>query len=424
MRSFPGALDGGIFRVVNGRNHFLRLWPDPVFLREEADGSWEELEDAPDDFNLTALVETRMDLAERHAPAHPGLVAALLQGRCPPDLRQIPEPLQALHTIQRAITARERFLSVVPAPMLARVRRYPAEHFRLLRFFAAHPDAAQLAETNPALSFLVATHASWRADRPPTDVGELRAVLRRRRADILAWLGFAPAEGGMVRLMGKVAASACRRETLAGLRSALGDAERLALLRALPRLNRGVLELLADTPLLSQVSPRVLREIAADPGEDWVPWTAEKLRACGPPREGRRTAPTVLSSRAQINAAFAGTAMLLDLPEHERLTERGFCFPPPPFPGDGRIQPLRTPRAVIEEGRVQGNCVMKYIPSIARGRHYLYRVLIPERATLLLRQSAHTWRMESMEAKANHPVSEETRAHAMQWMDRATRFSK
>jgi len=49
MRSLPGALDGGIFRVVNGAHHFLRLRPDPVFLREEAGGACGELEDTPDD---------------------------------------------------------------------------------------------------------------------------------------------------------------------------------------------------------------------------------------------------------------------------------------------------------------------------------------------------------------------------------------
>lgn len=411
------APDGGMLRVVNGSRHFLRLWPDPVFLREEADGAWTALEDTPDDFNLTALEETRADLAERHAPAHPGLVAALLRGRCPSDPRRIPPPLQALHTIQRAITERGRFLSVVPEPMLARVRRFPAEHFRLLRFFSAHPDAAQLADTHPALAFLLATHAFWRADRPPADTEELRAVLRHRRAGILAWLGFAPATESAVRLTGKVTASACRREILAGLRAALGDAERLALLRGLPRLNRGALELIADPALLAQVSPRVLRETAADPGEDWIPWTAEKLRACGLPREGGPTACPPLSSRAQINEAFAGTAMLWDLPEYERLAEKGFSFPPPPFPGDANIQPLRTPRAVIEEGRAQGNCVMKYIPSIAAGRHFLCRVLAPERATLLLRKSNGVWRMESIEAKENRPVSDATRIHAAQWLD-------
>jgi len=48
---------------------------------------------------------------------------------------------------------------------------------------------------------------------------------------------------------------------------------------------------------------------------------------------------------------------------------------------------------------------MKYIPSIAMGRHYLYRILTPERATLLLRHNAHAWRMESIEAKRNQRVA-------------------
>jgi len=81
---------------------------------------------------------------------------------------------------------------------------------------------------------------------------------------------------------------------------------------------------------------------------------------------------------------------------HDRWVERlngrpGFVaagrrpFPPPPLPGNGVIQPLRSEEELVEEGRLMGHCVASYAGEVRSGRSYIYRVLSPERATLEIR---------------------------------------
>ncbi len=52
-------------------------------------------------------------------------------------------------------------------------------------------------------------------------------------------------------------------------------------------------------------------------------------------------------------------------------TLTGFRFPHPPIPGTSDIVPLRAPRALIEEGRQQDNCVATYAERVAAGDTFI-----------------------------------------------------
>ncbi|HOH28774.1 MAG TPA: hypothetical protein PLC40_03780, partial [Candidatus Hydrogenedentes bacterium] len=72
-------LSRGILREKDGHRFFLRLWPDPVFLRESPLNSWSDIEDVQDDFNLTALVKARDKTVKELALSHPSLAASIVQ---------------------------------------------------------------------------------------------------------------------------------------------------------------------------------------------------------------------------------------------------------------------------------------------------------------------------------------------------------
>ena len=62
------------------------------------------------------------------------------------------------------------------------------------------------------------------------------------------------------------------------------------------------------------------------------------------------------------------------------------------------------------------HCAGTYAVSVARGVAYLYRVLAPERATLLLKRVEAGWRIDEIRGFANRRVSKETGLAAARWL--------
>jgi hypothetical protein len=59
-------------------------------------------------------------------------------------------------------------------------------------------------------------------------------------------------------------------------------------------------------------------------------------------------------------------------------------FPPPPLPGTKEIVPITSIMALRAEGKEQYNCVGSYGWRILQGNAYFYRVMKPQRSTLLI----------------------------------------
>ena len=62
-------------------------------------------------------------------------------------------------------------------------------------------------------------------------------------------------------------------------------------------------------------------------------------------------------------------------------------LPPPPFPGDASIVPIRTEAELYAEGLEMKNCLPRYRFEARAGRACFYRVLSPVRATLMVERS-------------------------------------
>lgn len=351
-------LSRGILREKDGHRFFLRLWPDPVFLRESPLNSWSDIEDVQDDFNLTALVKARDKTVKELALSHPSLAASIVQRQQFIEGYELPIALQSLLRIQRRIEQREEFLSAIPPGTLGLVRRFPEAHFSLIKFFSEYPDGIELAETNPPLAFLLAIHGERFGASSSKSVHDL---LRRKRAAILENLGFPITSERVVRLMGKVKPWACRAGLLTGFRQVLSDMPVVERLRHLPEINFGCMAVAAEKKLLERVSNGILHEIVDDRKEDKHPDTALKLQSCLELEEQRLLAklPAVFHTRSGIQRLLVAEAEHLTPEEIEAL---GLTFYPSPLPDTPGIQALRTPEDVYEEGCEQGNCVWSLLP--------------------------------------------------------------
>ena len=77
----PDITDGFLTKNSSQR-FFYRLWPSPVFLREEQPGVWRDVDDVDDDFNLSALTLARERLIKLCRPTCPDGVDAILMEIC------------------------------------------------------------------------------------------------------------------------------------------------------------------------------------------------------------------------------------------------------------------------------------------------------------------------------------------------------
>lgn len=70
-------------------------------------------------------------------------------------------------------------------------------------------------------------------------------------------------------------------------------------------------------------------------------------------------------------------------------------LPAPPVTGINsskiKVEPLTTVRALFQEGGKMGNCIMTYARHALSGTHYAYRMLHPQRATILLVRRPDDW---------------------------------
>lgn len=96
-------------------------------------------------------------------------------------------------------------------------------------------------------------------------------------------------------------------------------------------------------------------------------------------------------------------------------------FQNPPIPGiPGKIEPITSPAGLVDEGEEQGNCVASYAARVRDGRTFIYRVLVPQRATLSIVRDGigPDWEIGELETKFNTEASEETEVFVQAWLDR------
>lgn len=326
--------------------------------------------------------------------------------------------------LRRRVVARA-FAETFPADLRNTLARFGSRQWHLAKL-AQLDGGLDLLKSNPGLAFCLAS--SWVFKRSAKPWRTARRLLRLRRRDAAAWLGFPPAES-TVRSLAKVAPEACYVPLLLNLRRALSGGlgpELIATLRFLPVLNADTLTLINSRTMLPRLTPELLRDIArrsVDPGctGEWrnlmvdVQRMVQLLPDTPPPGPLRS-----LAAYRRYHDALARRYNQRVADETQDPMDDGSPLPPSPFPGNSAIVPLSTPQEVQEEGAEQKSCVATYLDKVRRGHTYLYRVLAPQRATAeVAEQSPGCWRLVQLAGFKNHPASKATWQAVEEWLAEA-----
>jgi hypothetical protein len=411
--------DGKLLRFGRGQVVVLRGWPEPLAWRKIRGGPWRHVR--PD----LALGEIRR--------AAEGLdLQQLERGEWTPRDARLERsgPLAGQLHLAFACSARERiaaglrtrqeaarsFLALFPPEVLDLVGRFEERQWHVLQLLARCPGADDLVRSNPALAFAIASNWVFHKPAVKQPLRAARRLLRIRRRDAAAWLGF-PGTESAARTLARVEAAAVSLKLAFDLRRALLDPQADRLLRHLQRPVRGALRLIVSPELRPYFTPALLEEIAAAPG-----WSGS-LRAWGLLRDG-------IEMSAQLHRRvprFSSTErlerwhddLMEDMNADARAAYLELRFPLPPIPGTDAIEPLVTPRDLLEEGRQMRHCVASYARRVAQGESYVYRMRAPERATLEVTPTRHGWQLAQIHGRQNAPVLPETQKAALRWLERA-----
>ena len=320
----------------------------------------------------------------------------------------------------------EQFRAVIPDEIIEAVAPFRRGQWALLIFLRYEPLGLELLRSSAGLAYLLALLAGG----VPSRVLKLELTLGKRRRLAADRLGL-PDRQAVVRRLERltVGALGCFPPRVITALLKREDPRLDKLVGHLPSLNAGVVELVRYPKGWSQLTPKLLDEVAADPREERRPRAA---RILGDYHALRKLLPRLrplgpIARIDQIEEAIQDARLRLErvgapLP----LFQPVGTLPAPPFPGiPGQLQPLSSPEALVEESLVQRNCVDGHVGRVARGGYYVYRMLRPARATLSVAVDEHgRWGVKEIKLRSNQPAPRKVEAVARSWLDAMQRGAR
>jgi hypothetical protein len=280
----------------------------------------------------------------------------------------------------------------IPDQVLRTIQKYPRCLWRdLLEVSQLHPDYfLQWSQHCPALIASMAAHEAERhTDR---DLDRIHAFYRGRN-ERLKVLNL-PATREVYRILAKVPIEDCHPQQLEQLHAAVKDKAHRRLLRHLDTITTETLDTLQlpieylDANLLklriNDLTPPLDLSVAALVEEiahyrqvtrafPYWPFRGQKVSL-------RKLVQTKESLELRLALGEDCKRKLLPKPPLSSIKSSKVD-----------IQALTSVRALWREGDAMGNCVMTYAKTILSGTHYAYKMLSPERATILLVKREEDW---------------------------------
>lgn len=340
------------------------------------------------------------------------------------------------------------FRAELPAAIASAVERFPCHQWLLMVLLDRQPALLDLVAANPVLAYCLANNDQFRGTRPGVSIALALGHSRQRQRQLAEWLGF-PGTEAVVRLLRRVPPEAASPSLLRRLRAALQSEETLvSQLAHVPVLNTGVLELAVHARMHPLITPKLLLTVGGRAEELSMGHLADQLGSAlalrqqlgiGAPVSPFSTPGQITRFMQRMDAAYQARqrAQAEARAEQERLArvideqrrvrrvvrrpppDKPRPFPPPPLPGALAILAVETPQALVEEGRLQSNCVATYLPGVLNGTCYFYRVTAPERATLMIVPTVDGgWRRGDLKGPRNRRVGAHTTQIVDAWLAR------
>lgn len=300
--------------------------------------------------------------------------------------------------------------------MAARFQTRFGEQWQILQFInRAGRPAFELVRDCPALGFAVARNFCYRPNTHPARTARRLVGMKRRQT--CAWLGF-PVKEQSVKILGKIPPECVSMMGLKFFRDALQHEEIADILSHCRRVHVGVMRL-ASPRLFCHFLPRLILEVASSRREQTIAHSAYMLISLLDLADEHRRNRMIFRDRDQLDAAYQEIWAVGEYSEMIDLDS--VIIPPPPLLGTPGIEPLHSLDLLIEEGRVQHNCLGSawQIRQVAKGHVYYYRGVppaCPERCTFVIERESGKWVLTEIKGICNRPVGVATRAFVTGWL--------
>jgi len=311
-----------------------------------------------------------------------------------------------------------QWCDTIPGEVRAVVGRFADRQYHLLSFIArGGKPALDLARANPALAYMLASN--WIFHRPPVKkpLRSACTLLGRDRSqrEALKWLRFPDSEAAR-KLLSGILPGSITIPALLYLKKAMEEPEVMKALAHLARINTGVIRIVTDATLRPLVTPSFLREVALNRSEISRPHAAYHLHDTLDMHryifENRRPFPP-LHHLARLRELH--DSLVAELAKVEPGTG-GKRLPAPPVKGNATIIPITDVGALLEEGRLQKNCVGGYGRRIFTHHTFVYRMLAPARCTLSLVRVGNQWVLSELRMAGNEKAPREAWLTAEDWL--------
>ncbi len=306
------------------------------------------------------------------------------------------------------------------------IKRFQSAQGSIQLFAREGLPAVELLASNPLVGFCLALNDTFRNPPHHSPLSAASALMQRKQREILGWLGFQPATEAVAKLGRKCLPESLNIERCKNLRRAVADPDIRSMLAHLPRINAGVIALVATPTLRASVSPQLLNAVADSVDEVSQESTAELLRDTLEMYIllQRTDRPPRFFSHQRIREKHDD--LVTEIIRHGTHRQIQGRFPRPPISGvyetDKQITPVCTMETLSALGREQHNCVGAYRDRILQGSVYIYRVCVNgEVCTLsLLKDGNNYYRLSELKAACNREPSTATQSAVRHWLERAS----
>jgi hypothetical protein len=308
--------------------------------------------------------------------------------------------------------AQRAFLENIPHSVRHAVMAFRDQHLSLLRIAATGPYAEQLlsheACGHPALVYAVARFLSTSATTTPCD--EIADFITQPRRVIAERLGWSLAPSG-VRFLTRIAPRHLSPSVLRAALSLVNERKRPPHIGATTPVTPILLSILVHPVLGPKVTPCFAHEVSGEAMRHRTQLRRMLLQLVDREAGGDR----------QRYAQVWPFESFQQLAARARVLREGGAiddapvtsFPRPPLRLEsGRVQlwPITTPRALTQEGELMNHCVANYMREIGVLKtHFAYRLIVPERATVLIAWRGKRWVLVDARKADNVGVSLQTR---------------
>lgn len=287
----------------------------------------------------------------------------------------------------------------IPREILSRLKEFRECHCELIEMAQAMPEYfIRLTDLNPALTLLAATYWQFRKLASVPGIEERTTLWENLDANQLLHYARFPHTKSFLRNLAKIPVGHVYLYRIESLRNLWAIPDKRRLLQHLPVISSENLWLLSCCPPI--LDPAIHRLAAGEPEHEEFSilevisdLSNRRELVCmdfWPYRNQLHTWPQLL---AAYNRFLKKTNHVVEV------------FPPPPI-GEHEdealhIVPLKSRTALSQESREMLNCIEGYSSKCSRLKTYAYRLLRPERATVLIKWQYRHWIIEEAMIKGN-----------------------